>query len=106
MRAIVDPAFRPFPQQARFDDFIMRYNTDRPHQALGMKVPADLYGRSPRVYRGLEELTYPFHDQTLHERLPPVSMAPWDRIMSDPFRLEAPARSTLHELSPLPRYLR
>src|SRR5512133_3885663 len=52
-------------QQARFDDFITRYNTDRPHQALGMKVPADLYARSPRVYRGLEELTYPFHDQTI-----------------------------------------
>ena len=29
-----------------------------------MKVPADLYARSTRVYRGLEELTYPFHDQT------------------------------------------
>jgi len=52
-------------QQARFDAFITRYNTDRPHQALGMKVPADLYARSPRVYRGLQELTYPFHDQTI-----------------------------------------
>ena len=52
-------------QQARFDDFLPRYNTDRPHQARGMKVPADLYARSPRVYRGLEELTYPFHDQTI-----------------------------------------
>ncbi len=30
-----------------------------------MKVPADVYGRSPRVYRGLEDLTYPFHDQTI-----------------------------------------
>ena len=30
-----------------------------------MKVPADLCARSPRVYRGLEELTYPFHDQTI-----------------------------------------
>ena len=30
-------------QQARFDDFLTRFNTDRPHQALGMKVPADLY---------------------------------------------------------------
>jgi putative transposase len=36
-------------QQARFDDFLTRYNTDRPHQALEMKVPADLYARSPRV---------------------------------------------------------
>jgi putative transposase len=34
-------------------------------QALGMKVPAALYARSPRVYRGLEELTYLFHDQTI-----------------------------------------
>ena len=52
-------------QQARFDDFVTRFNTDRPHQALGMKVPADLSTRSGRVYRGLEELTYPFHDQTI-----------------------------------------
>jgi putative transposase len=51
-------------QQARFDDFVERYNRSRPHQALGMKVPADLYARSPRVYRGLEDLTYPFHDHT------------------------------------------
>jgi putative transposase len=40
------------------------YNRERPHQALDMKVPAEIYVRSPRVYRGLEELTYPFHDQT------------------------------------------
>jgi hypothetical protein len=52
-------------QQARFDTFLARYNHDRPHQALGMKVPADLYARSPRLYRGLEDLTYPFHDTTL-----------------------------------------
>ncbi|MCC7009802.1 MAG: transposase [Acidobacteria bacterium] len=52
-------------QQARFDDFVTRYNTDRPHEALGMKVPADLDARSLRVYRGLEELTNPFHDQTI-----------------------------------------
>jgi putative transposase len=52
-------------QQARFDAFVARYNQERPHQALGMKVPAELYARSPRVYRGLEELTYPFHDWTI-----------------------------------------
>jgi putative transposase len=51
-------------QQARFDTFVEQYNHDRPHQALAMKVPADLYARSPRVYRGLDELTYPFHDAT------------------------------------------
>ena len=52
-------------QQARFDTFVERFNQERPHQALGMKVPAALYARSTRVYRGLEELTYPFHDQTI-----------------------------------------
>jgi putative transposase len=51
-------------QQAKFDAFIDRFNQEPPHQALEMKVPADVYGRSPRVYRGLEELTYPFHDAT------------------------------------------
>jgi hypothetical protein len=44
--------------------FVECYNQERPHQALGMKVPADLYAQSPHVYRGLEELTYPFHDAT------------------------------------------
>src|SRR5438270_2416757 len=52
-------------QQALFDTFVQQFNRERPHQALAMKVPADVYTRSPRVYRGLEDLTYPFHDQTL-----------------------------------------
>ena len=57
-------------QQARFDTFIEQYNRDRPHQALGMKVPADIYARSPRVYHGLDELSYSFHDLDDH-RDPP-----------------------------------
>jgi len=52
-------------QQARFDTFVTRYNQDRPHAALEMQVPASRYTRSPRPYRGLEDLTYPFHDTTL-----------------------------------------
>jgi putative transposase len=40
-------------QHMRFDAFLERFNQERPHQALGMKVPADLYHRSARVYRGL-----------------------------------------------------
>jgi putative transposase len=51
-------------QQARFDAFISRYNAERPHQALGMKVPADVYAPSVRPYRGLPEIDYPFHDWT------------------------------------------
>jgi putative transposase len=51
-------------QQARFDDFIDGYNRERPHQALGMRYPAELYAPSARPYRGLEELQYPFHDHS------------------------------------------
>jgi putative transposase len=51
-------------QQARFDDFIDYYNNERPHQALKMAVPADRYQNSPRPYKGLGELDYPFHDRT------------------------------------------
>ncbi len=52
-------------QQARFDAFVTRYNQERPHQALDLRVPAALYTRSPRLYRGLEDLAYPFHDATV-----------------------------------------
>lgn len=51
-------------QQARFDAFVQRYNDERPHQALGMKVPSECYARSSRPYQGLGELDYPFHDWT------------------------------------------
>ena len=51
-------------QQARFDAFLERFNEERPHQALAMKPPADVYTHSRRIYRGLEDVTYPFHDET------------------------------------------
>jgi len=50
-------------QQARFDAFVEEFNTERPHEALGMKRPADVYSASPRPYRGLPDLTYPLHDR-------------------------------------------
>jgi putative transposase len=52
-------------QQARFDDFIDCYNHERPHQALDMRYPGELYAASLRPYRGLGELAYPFHDRTI-----------------------------------------
>ncbi len=52
-------------QQGKFDDFIDVYNNERPHQGIDMKVPAELYRPSPRQYRGLPELDYPFHDRTV-----------------------------------------
>ena len=50
-------------QQARFDDFIREFNTERPHEALGMKCPQELYTPSRRAYNGLPEVEYPFHDK-------------------------------------------
>ena len=49
-------------QQARFDAFLQQYNEERPHQALAMQVPAEVYVPSERPYRGVGELDYPLHD--------------------------------------------
>jgi putative transposase len=60
------PAARNFlQQQAKFDDFMQEYNFERPHQALGMKYPAELYSSSVRPYKGLTDPEYPFHDRTI-----------------------------------------
>lgn len=60
------PAAKNFlQQQAKFDDFIDCYNRERPHQAINMRYPAELYAPSPRPYQGLTELEYPFHDRTI-----------------------------------------
>jgi putative transposase len=60
------PAGKNFlQQQARFDDFIDVYNTQRPHQAIGMRYPAEIYRPSSRAYSGLPDLEYPFHDRTV-----------------------------------------
>ena len=52
-------------QQGKFDRFIEIYNQERPHQAIGMQYPAELYTPSPRSYRGIGDLEYPFHDRTI-----------------------------------------
>ena len=52
-------------QRTKFDDFLEEFNNERPHQALDMKCPAEVYTPSTRPYRGLPELNYPFHDQTI-----------------------------------------
>lgn len=57
------PGINSLQQQARFDDFVQEFNTERPHQALAMKCPAQLYTPSPRPYQGLPEVSYPFHDR-------------------------------------------
>ena len=57
------PGANILQQQDRFDAFVQEFNTERPHEALDMKCPAQLYAASPRRYEGLPELSYPFHDR-------------------------------------------
>lgn len=53
-------------QQAKFDDFITEYNQERPHEALEMKCPAEIYKPSKRIYQGLPPVEYPMHDRTVN----------------------------------------
>lgn len=52
-------------QQAKFDAFIHEFNTERPHEALHMKYPSEVYVASDRRYQGLQPIEYPFHDRTI-----------------------------------------
>jgi len=52
-------------QQRAFDRFQAEYNQERPHEALGLEVPAALYRSSLRRYpSGLPEPEYPAHFDT------------------------------------------
>jgi transposase InsO family protein len=59
------PGMNSLQQQAKFDAFLQEFNTERPHEALAMKCPAEIYKPSPSAYRGLPELSYPFHDREI-----------------------------------------
>src|SRR5215203_3057012 len=57
------PGLNSLQQQARFDAFRQEFNTERPHEALAMKCPAEVYSASTRPYDGLPDVSYPFHDR-------------------------------------------
>lgn len=57
------PGMNRLQQQARFDAFVDEFNTERPHEGLDMKTPAQVYLPSIRPYAGLPELAYPLHDR-------------------------------------------
>ena len=59
------PGMNSLQQQAKFDDFKQEFNTERPHEALAMKCPAEVYTPSTRPYQGLPDLKYPFHDRDI-----------------------------------------
>lgn len=58
-------AFNFLQQQEKFDHFIEEYNNQRPHQAIGMKYPGEIYVPSSRIYQGLPEVSYPYHDKII-----------------------------------------
>ena len=59
------PAANSIAQQERFERFQNEFNSERPHQALAMKCPAEADTKAPRPYQGLPELAYPFHDRDI-----------------------------------------
>lgn len=52
-------------QQETFDHFKEQFNAERPHQALDMKRPSDVYKKSIRGYKGLTDITYPDCDKII-----------------------------------------
>jgi len=67
-------------QQARFDKFIEVFNNERPHEALDMKCPAEVYQPSQRGYTGLPDIDYPLHDKPSWSRVAAASV--WARKKS------------------------
>jgi len=42
---------------------VREFNAERPHEALAMKTPAEVYSASIRPYQGLPDISYPLHDR-------------------------------------------
>ncbi len=42
------PGMNSLQQQARLDPFVSEFNEERPHEALAMKMPSEIYSPSPR----------------------------------------------------------
>jgi transposase InsO family protein len=59
------PGMNSLQQQARFDTFVHEFNAERPHEALAMKCPAEVYVASTRPHGGLTDLIYPLHDRDI-----------------------------------------
>lgn len=60
--ATIPPASSLKGQQRKFDAFREEFNRERPHEAIGMKRPAELYRPSDRSYpKKIETYDYPGH---------------------------------------------
>ena len=53
-------------QQERFDEWVHEFNHERPHEAIGMKRPAEVFAPSATALpEQLPELAYPTHDDVV-----------------------------------------
>jgi hypothetical protein len=60
--ATIPPASSMRAQQRKFDDFREEFNQVRPHEAIGMKRPAEIYQSSRRAMpKRIEAYDYPGH---------------------------------------------
>jgi putative transposase len=70
------PAGNRRAQQERFDRFRKEYNEERPHEALGLKTPADYYRHSSRIYpERLRAVEYP--SEWIVRRVSPGGQMRW-----------------------------
>ncbi len=59
------PGATMLEQQKKFDRFKLEFNTERPHETLNGRRPADLWQPSKRPFpRKLEPIEYPGHYET------------------------------------------
>jgi transposase InsO family protein len=81
------PGMNSLQQQARFDEFVKEFNEERPHEAIDMKRPAELYAPSPRRYDARTRIPLARPRRPRH-RMRPNLHAPKTRQ-----RLDRPCRS-------------
>jgi hypothetical protein len=65
MEATRPPGMNSLQRQARFDTVVHEFNAERPHEALAMRCPAEVYVASTRPHGGLTDLVYPLHDRDI-----------------------------------------
>ena len=83
------PGMNTLQQQARFDDFVHEFNAERPHEAIAMKCPVEVYTPSGRPYQGLPDLDYPLP----RPRRPRHRLWPYLHLPKENQRLHRPRRT-------------
>ena len=67
------PGMNSLQQQARFDDFVHEFNAERPHEAIAMKCPAEVYTPQADLIRACRTSIIP--STTATSSSPPVAVS-------------------------------